>query len=84
MHHRLRNCFGSTHGTPRWKGSSGTQFDLFGDSANLDARWVHSLHLMHHRLRKPFWKHPMVVLGDEAQVEARFGLFRDSANLDAI
>ena len=23
-----------------------------------------------------------VLLGDEAQVEARFGLFRDSANLD--
>jgi hypothetical protein len=28
--------------------------------------------------------HPMVLLGDEAQVEARFGLFGDSANLDAI
>ena len=26
---------------------------------------------------------PMVPLGDEAQVQARFGLFRDSANLDA-
>jgi hypothetical protein len=25
----------------------------------------------------------MVLLGDEAQVEARFGLFGDSANLDA-
>ena len=25
----------------------------------------------------------MVLLGDEAQVEAQFGLFRDSANLDA-
>ena len=25
---------------------------------------------------------PMVLLGDEAQVEARLGLFRDSANLD--
>jgi hypothetical protein len=25
----------------------------------------------------------MVLLGDEAQVNARFGLFRDSANLDA-
>jgi hypothetical protein len=25
----------------------------------------------------------MVLLGDEAQLEARFGLFRDSANLDA-
>jgi hypothetical protein len=26
---------------------------------------------------------PMVLLGDEAQVEAHFGLFGDSANLDA-
>jgi hypothetical protein len=27
--------------------------------------------------------HPMVLLGDEAQVEARFNPLRDSANLDA-
>ena len=26
---------------------------------------------------------PMVLLGDEAQVKARFGLFRHSASLDA-
>ena len=26
---------------------------------------------------------PMVLQGDEAQVEARFGLFGDSGNLDA-
>jgi hypothetical protein len=26
---------------------------------------------------------PMVLLGDEAQVEARFGPFRDRANLDS-
>ena len=26
---------------------------------------------------------PMVLLGDEAQVEAHFGLFRDSANVDS-
>ena len=30
-----------------------------------------------------FWTHPMVPLGDEAQGEARFGPFGDSANLDA-
>ena len=30
-----------------------------------------------------FWTHPMVPLGDEAQVEGRFGPFADSANLDA-
>jgi hypothetical protein len=33
--------------------------------------------------QKSFWTHPMVLLGYEAQLEARFGLFRDSANLDA-
>jgi hypothetical protein len=29
-----------------------------------------------------FWTHPMVLLGDEAQVEARFSLSGDNANLD--
>jgi hypothetical protein len=33
--------------------------------------------------QKSFWTHPMVLLGDDAQVEAHFGLFGDSANLDA-
>jgi hypothetical protein len=33
--------------------------------------------------QKLFWTHLMVPLGGEAQVEARFGPFRDSANLDA-
>jgi hypothetical protein len=31
---------------------------------------------------KSFWMHPIVPLADEAQVNARFGLFGDSANLD--
>ena len=30
-----------------------------------------------------FWTHPLILLGDEAEVQARFGPFRDSANLDA-
>ena len=30
-----------------------------------------------------FGTHQMVLQGDETQVEARFGLFEDSANLDA-
>jgi hypothetical protein len=38
---------------------------------------------MYHRLRKSFWTHPMVLLGDKAQVEAYFGTFGDSANLNA-
>jgi hypothetical protein len=32
---------------------------------------------------KSFWAHPMVHVVDEAQLEAHFGPFRDSANLDA-
>jgi hypothetical protein len=35
------------------------------------------------RAQKSFWTHPVVLLRDEAQVEDRFGPFRDSANLDA-
>jgi hypothetical protein len=31
-----------------------------------------------------FWMHPMVLLGDKAQVEACFGPFGGSANLDVI
>ena len=37
----------------------------------------------HTMAQKSFWTHQMVLLGDKAQVEARFGLFGGSANLDA-
>ena len=33
--------------------------------------------------QKSFWPHLMVPLGDEAQVETRFGPFGHCANLDA-
>ena len=33
--------------------------------------------------QKSFWMHPLVLLGDEAQVKAHFSPFGDSANLDA-
>ena len=33
--------------------------------------------------RKSFWMHSIVLPGDEGLVEARFGPFGDSANLDA-
>jgi hypothetical protein len=32
---------------------------------------------------KSFWTHLVVLLGDEALVDAHFGPFGDSANLDA-
>jgi hypothetical protein len=34
------------------------------------------------KAQKSFWTNPMVHLGEEAQLEACFGGFRDSANLD--
>ena len=37
----------------------------------------------HTMAQKSFWTHQMVLLGDEGQVEARFGPFADSANLDS-
>ena len=53
------------------------------DSISFGERYVHGLRLMHQNSKKPFWKHLLLLLGEEAQVEARFGLFRDSASLDA-
>jgi hypothetical protein len=32
--------------------------------------------------QKSFWTNPMELLGDKAQVDARFGPFGDNANLD--
>jgi hypothetical protein len=33
--------------------------------------------------RKSFWPHPRDLLGDMGQIEAHFGPFGDSVNLDA-
>jgi hypothetical protein len=33
--------------------------------------------------QKSFWTHPMVLLGHEAQVEARFGPFGDNVSVIA-
>jgi hypothetical protein len=55
----------------------------FGDSVSVDARQVHGLCQMYHKLRKSFWMHPITLLGCEAQVEAHFSPFQDSVDLDA-
>jgi hypothetical protein len=52
---------------------------LFGDTVSVGARLMHDLRQMYHQLRM----HPMVLLRDEAQVEACFGPFGHSANFDA-
>ena len=47
------------------------RFGPFGDTANLDARSVHGLRRMYHRLAKSFWTYPMELQGDMGQVESR-------------
>ena len=59
-----------------------SHFDPFGDGVSVGARLVHSLRQTYH-CSKIILAHQMVLLGDEAQVEAHFGLFGDSANLDS-
>ena len=53
------------------------RFDLFGDTANLDARWVHGLLGTYHMLRNPFGRTPIELLDDMCHIESRFGLFGD-------
>ena len=59
------------------------RFDLFGDSANLDARLVHGLHGTYHMLRKSIRTHPMELLDDLFHMESRFGLFGDNVSFSA-
>ena len=47
------------------------RFGPFGDSANLDARWVQGLCRTNHKLPKLFLTHPMELLGDVGHVESR-------------
>jgi len=51
-----------------------SHFGPFGDIVSFDATLVHSLHLTHQSFKKPFWTHFLVLLGEGAQVDARFGL----------
>ena len=59
-----------------------SHFGLFRNSVRFGVRYVHCLRLMHHSLRNHFGS-TCWIFGEEAQVEARFYLFRYSANLDA-
>ena len=58
-------------------------FGVLRDSISFGAKYVHGLRLMHQSLRNHFGSTVLVLLGEEAQVEAGFSLIRDSANLDA-
>ena len=57
-----------------------SSFGLFRNSVSFGARYVHGLRLMHHSLRNHS-ESTCWYFGEEAQVEARFNLFGDSANL---
>jgi hypothetical protein len=60
-----------------------SRFGPFGDSVifrcNIGARFASKVPLA----QKSFWTHPVILLGDEAQVEACLSPFGDSANFDA-
>jgi hypothetical protein len=53
----------------------------FGDGVSVIVRCTVCTKLTNW-LKKSFWRHLMVLLGDETQMEAHFGPFGDSANLD--
>ena len=59
-----------------------SRFGLFRNNVSFGERYVHGLRLMHHSVRNHFGS-TCWYFGEEAQVEARFDLFGDSANLDA-
>ena len=59
-----------------------SRFSLFGDNLSfgaIGAQFVPNAP----QSKKPFLTHLFVLLDEEAEVEAQFGLFRHSANLDA-
>ena len=57
-------------------------FGPFGDSGNIDARWVHGLPNVP-LARKSFWTHPMELLGDVGHVESYFGPFGEVVSVGA-
>ena len=59
-----------------------SRFGQFRYSVSFGARYVHGLRLMYHSVRNHFGS-TCWYFGEEAQVEARFDLFGDSANLEA-
>jgi hypothetical protein len=55
-----------------------SRFDLFGDSANLNARLVHGFALNVPQAQKSLWTHPIEHLGDLGHEESHFGPFGES------
>jgi hypothetical protein len=59
------------------------RFGPLGDSVSVSAGNVHGFVPNIPQAQKSFWTHPMVLLGDEAQVEARLSPFRDNVSVGA-
>jgi hypothetical protein len=78
----LEIIFDAPNETPRRRGSWEYRFGLFGDGVSVKVKIGAQFAPHVPYAQKSFWTHPMVLLGDEAQVEAHFSLFGDSANLD--
>ena len=82
MYHRLRNRFGRARWNSyvMWVMSNIVSIRL--ETVLVSPQDRCAVCAKHTMAQKLFWTHQMVLLGDEAQVEARFGWFGDSANLD--
>ena len=83
MYHRLRNWFVHTRWNSQVTWACGILFRSIWRQCQCQCKigaWFAPNIPQNH---KSFWTHPMVLLGDEAQVEAQFGPFGDSANFDA-
>jgi hypothetical protein len=59
-----------------------SRFGPFGNGVSVGAIYWGTVCAERTQAQKSFWTHLMVLLGDEAQVEARLCSFGDSANLD--
>ena len=81
-YHRLGNCFGRTRCNSylTWVMWNLTSFHLEIALVSVQERCTFVPNVP--SAQKSFWTHPMVLLANEAQLEARFGPFGDSANLD--
>ena len=54
-------------------GHFNSSFGPFGDGVSVGAKFVARLAPNIPLAQESFWTHPMVLLGDEAQLDARFG-----------
>jgi hypothetical protein len=82
-YYRLKNRLGCTRWKSQVSGSCGILFQFIWTQCqcrcNIGSRFVPNILYT----QKSIWTHLMVLLGDEAQVEARFVPFGDGANLAA-